>query len=132
GRSPGRRWGIDPLVGLRVAVYVIRQFLEVGPAAPRGARFDRPPQAPSWIDSAEVVMLESRSAWRSSKTSRVLPGRASRTPVARSPIEEKSMAQPLRLCLCVFLVIVSVAGATGLVAPTTAEAQKKILNIAAK
>src|SRR5262249_19296570 len=38
-----RRWGIDPLVGLRVAVYVIRQFLEVGPAAPRGARSDRRP-----------------------------------------------------------------------------------------
>src|SRR5262245_66466404 len=36
--ATGRRWGIDPLVGLRVAVYVIRQFLEVGPAAPRGAR----------------------------------------------------------------------------------------------
>src|SRR5215475_5277779 len=77
-------------------------------------------------------MFESRSTWRSSKISRLIPGRASRLPVARSPKEEKSMAQPLRLCLCMFLVIVSVVAANGLVAPTPAEAQKKILNIAAK
>src|SRR5215831_15107458 len=77
-------------------------------------------------------MLESRSAWRSSKTSRVLPGRASRVPVARPPKEEKSMAQPLRLCLFVLLALVSTLGVVGLIAPPPAEAQKKILNIAAK
>src|SRR5262252_5988189 len=77
-------------------------------------------------------MLESRSAWRSSKTSRALPGRASRVPVARPPKKEKSMAQPLRLCLFVLLVLVSTLGVVGLIAPPPAEAQKKILNIAAK
>src|SRR5215467_9191442 len=77
-------------------------------------------------------MFESRSTWRSSKISRLIPGRASRLPVARSPKEEKSMAQPLRLCLFVLLALVSTLGVVGLIAPPPAEAQKKILNIAAK
>jgi len=42
------------------------------------------------------------------------------------------MAQPLRLCLFVLLVLVSALGVVGLIAPPPAEAQKKILNIAAK
>src|SRR5437870_7114096 len=42
------------------------------------------------------------------------------------------MARPIRLCLFVFVVLVSVLGVVGLVAPPAAEAQKKILNIAAK
>jgi peptide/nickel transport system substrate-binding protein len=42
------------------------------------------------------------------------------------------MARPIRLCLFVFVVLVSVFGVFGLVAPPAAEAQKKILNIAAK
>src|SRR5438105_1306527 len=42
------------------------------------------------------------------------------------------MARPIRLCLFVFVVLVSVLGVVGLVAPPAAEAQKKVLNIAAK
>jgi peptide/nickel transport system substrate-binding protein len=46
--------------------------------------------------------------------------------------EEKSMAQPIRLCLFLFLVLVSAMWAVDLTVPTIAEAQKKVLNIAAK
>ncbi len=42
------------------------------------------------------------------------------------------MARPTRLCLFAFLLLVSALAASGLVAPATAEAQKKILNSAAK
>jgi peptide/nickel transport system substrate-binding protein len=42
------------------------------------------------------------------------------------------MARPIRLCLFVVLVLVAALGAAGLVTPTSAEAQKKVLNIAAK
>ena len=42
------------------------------------------------------------------------------------------MARPIRLCLLVSLVLVTSLGAAGFVAPPAAEAQKKILNIAAK
>src|SRR6476659_7382592 len=76
-------------------------------------------------------MLESLSWWPS-KTFGIFPGHASRIPVVRSPEKEKSMARPIRLCLFVVLVLVAALGAAGLVTPTAAEAQKKILNIAAK
>jgi len=42
------------------------------------------------------------------------------------------MARPIRLCSFVLLVLALILGVVGLAAPTTAEAQKKILNIAAK
>ena len=42
------------------------------------------------------------------------------------------MARPIRLCLFVFLVLVCALAVAALVAPPAAEAQKKILNIAAK
>src|SRR5689334_22338155 len=75
-------------------------------------------------------MLESLSWWPS-KTSGSSPGHASRIPPVRST-KEKPMAQPIRLCLFLSLVLACALGAVGLVAPTTAEAQKKVLNIAAK
>ena len=42
------------------------------------------------------------------------------------------MARPIRLCLFLFLVLVAALGTAGFVAPPAAEAQKKVLNIAAK
>src|SRR5207249_5308518 len=51
---------------------------------------------------------------------------------ARSAKEERSMARPIRLCLFLFLVLVAALGTAGFVAPPAAEAQKKVLNIAAK
>src|SRR5258705_3031158 len=45
---------------------MVAAILEAGPAAPHDPRSDRPTQDPSWTDSTEVVMLESRLAWWSS------------------------------------------------------------------
>src|SRR5262249_48272515 len=104
--------------------YIFTAILEAGPQT-------RPAKRPSRTDSIEASMLESRSWWPW-KTSGNCPGRPSRTLVVRPPKGEKSMARPIRLCLFVLFVLASALGAVGLVAPTTAEAQKKVLNIAAK
>src|SRR5262245_29192153 len=66
-------------------------------------------------------MFESRSTWWSS----------SRSLQVRLQQEEKSMAQPLRLCLFSLLILVAAFGVCGLFAPSTADA-KKVVNIAAK
>src|SRR5262245_41234755 len=75
-------------------------------------------------------MLESRSARCSSKTSRIRPGRRSRSPLARLAKEEKSMSRFSWLAIALGLLVA--LGSVALVEPPQAEAQKKVLNIAAK
>src|SRR5262249_35942938 len=74
-------------------------------------------------------MLESRSA-RCSKTSRISPGLQSRSPLPRLAREEKSMSRFSWLAIALGLLVV--LGSVALVEPPQAEAQKKVLNIAAK
>src|SRR5262245_6086438 len=75
-------------------------------------------------------MFESRSWWPSN-SSRVHPGHASRSPLARLQEQEKSMARPIRLCLLSLLVFVVALGVCSVFTPSIAEA-KKVVNIAAK
>src|SRR5262245_23211424 len=74
-------------------------------------------------------MLESRSA-RCPKTSRIMPGPRSRSPLARPAKEENSMSRSSWLVIVLGLLVV--LGVVALVGPPQAEAQKKVLNIAAK
>src|SRR5262249_25021944 len=100
-------------------------------AAPAATRAHPTPHDPSWTDSTEVGMFESRSTWWLSNPSRVFTGLASRPLQLRLQQQEKYMARPIRLCLFSVLILAAALAALGLPAPSTAEA-KKVVNIAAK